>query len=306
MLPEALWCLLSAALTAAQASATLSLNSNSAFSQSNTPNPPQFILPNAPILTISVALCSSTTSVPRFFVTNSSTTVTPTSNGGTDVFEIQLTQGLGIWSGIFTHGGLLAIEGLGEVSFQLGVSDEDPIHEILPSSDLPLLGDTTSNQALIFSPAFSEVDVYIPTFPNYTFPPANQSQPSLPSSSPNFTLILSPTSSSPSLTSLPQTGCMLGSRNSTGVIANESLWLPNSNGWRTQWLVEGLTPSTNYTAYVIQNGTKVGGPIYFATKSGMLFSAYHIVPTLHTLFHFPNRPQQAVHPSIRPITFLIK
>lgn len=31
--------------------------------------------------------------------------------------------------------------------------------------------------------------------------------------------------------------------------------------------MEGLSPSTNYTAYAIQNGTKVAGPIYFATKS---------------------------------------
>lgn len=33
----------------------------------------------------------------------------------------------------------------------------------------------------------------------------------------------------------------------------------------------GLTPSTNYTAYVLLNSTKVSGPIFFSTKSGMLY-----------------------------------
>jgi len=35
-----------------------------------------------------------------------------------------------------------------------------------------------------------------------------------------------------------------------------------------EFLVEGLDPSTNYTAYTVQSGTKVGGPIFFVTKSG--------------------------------------
>ncbi|KAI6001347.1 hypothetical protein EDD15DRAFT_2158590, partial [Pisolithus albus] len=37
--------------------------------------------------------------------------------------------------------------------------------------------------------------------------------------------------------------------------------------WRLQWFVEGFSPSTNYTAYVIQDRVKVSGPIYFLTKS---------------------------------------
>ncbi|KAG5726080.1 Stretch-activated cation channel MID1 [Termitomyces sp. T112] len=266
MLPETLWCLLGAALAAAQARQKLPLNSNSAFSPDNIPNPPAFTLPAAVNLTISVALCS-TNSHPRFFVTNTSIVAVPGSEGGKDVFEIEYTDGLGSWTGNFVDGGVLAIEDSEQTSFEVGISDEDPIHSLLPNPDLPLLGDTTSDQAIIFSPVFSEVRYYVPTWPNYTFPPANLTQPPLPSGSPNYTLIISPTSSTPSLASLPQTGCMLLSRRSTGTISNESLWLRDAHGWRTQWLVEGLAPSANYTAYVIKDSTQVGGPIYFATKS---------------------------------------
>ncbi|KAG6868905.1 hypothetical protein C0993_008203 [Termitomyces sp. T159_Od127] len=267
MLPETLWCLIWATLAATQAPRKLPLNSNSAFSPENIPNPPVFTLPPAANLTISVALCSSTNSPARFLVTNSSTSSVPDSRGGKDVFEIEYTDGLGIWSGNLVNGGVLAVEDLGQTSFEVGLSDQDPIHGLQSDTDLPLLGDTTSSQALIFSPAFSEIHYYVPKWPNYTFPPANLSQPPLPSGLPNYTLVISPTSSTPSLTSIPRTGCMLLSQKSMGTISNESLWLRDISGWRTQWLLEGLVPSTNYTAYVIQNSAQVRGPIYFATKS---------------------------------------
>jgi calcium channel MID1 len=134
-------------------------------------------------------------------------------------------------------------------------------------NELPFFGDTTSNQALLFSPPFAKPFVQVPTYPNYTLPVASLAfTDTPPSSPPNYTLVLSPTPSS-SLTSGPQTGCFLSSQNITGTIANQSLWLRDEEGWRVQWLLEGLSPSTNYTAYAIQDGTKVAGPIYFATKS---------------------------------------
>ncbi|KAG6848464.1 hypothetical protein H0H93_016751 [Arthromyces matolae] len=270
MLPETLWLLVSALLAAGQNRKALSLNSNSPFSPTTVPNPPQFTLPSTANITISVALCSSSASLPRFFVTNSSDEANaPSSGGDIDVYEIVLKNGWGTWSGTFEDGGVLAIEDIGQTSFEIGLSDQEPIHRILPDNDLPQLADTTANQALIFSPAFSPVTYYVPSFPNYTFPPPNLTQPTIPpgSGAPNFTLILSPTSSSPSLTSLPQTGCMLSSRNSSGTVAEQGLWLRDNSGWRMQFLVEALVPSTNYTAYVIQDSTQVGGPIYFATKS---------------------------------------
>ncbi|RDB24086.1 Stretch-activated cation channel MID1 [Hypsizygus marmoreus] len=260
MLPEALICLLNVALAFAQTQQALPLNALASFTPSNTPKPPVLSLPTSSNLSVTVALCSSGNN-PRFFVTNSSDAI-PGSSGGKSVFEITLKDGYGNWTGPFRDGGVLAIEDVGQSSFELGVSEQGPIHEILPN--LPLLGDTTSNQALLFSPAFAISQNDKPTYPNYTLPPANASLPEPPSDIPNFTLFVSPTSS---LTPLPQSGCMLSSQNSTGTVVNQSLWLKDKQGWRTQWLLEALTPATNYTAYVVKDRTKVSGPINFVTKS---------------------------------------
>lgn len=137
-------------------------------------------------------------------------------------------------------------------------------HEILDT--LPLLGDTTANQALIFSSPFSTETVPQPSYPNYTLPSANPSVGTAPASL-LFRLVLAPLSSQ--LTSLPQTSCSLGNASSTGTIKLNDLWLREAEGWRSQWLVDGLSPGTNYTAYVIQDQIKVSGPIYLVTKSGM-------------------------------------
>ena len=145
----------------------------------------------------------------------------------------------------------------------------DPFHEHLSIS--PLLGDTTSNQALVFSQPFAPAPKDFPSYPNYTLPQANLSFPAAPVS-PNLTLIISPTSSDPPLTSVPQTGCRLAQTTSTGRQLNQSLWLKDSDGWRSQWLMGDLKPVTNYTAYVIQDNTKISGPIMFTTKSGELLS----------------------------------
>jgi calcium channel MID1 len=140
--------------------------------------------------------------------------------------------------------------------------DADPLHQHLDAR--PFLGDTTSNEALVFSPPFAPISPEQPSYPNYTLPPANLSLPS-PPSSPNFTLILAPTSSS---LSVPQTGCRLSAIQSSGNELNQTLWLRDQTGWRSQWLIGGLNPATNYTAFVVQDSTKVSGPIYFLTKSG--------------------------------------
>jgi hypothetical protein len=138
-----------------------------------------------------------------------------------------------------------------------------PLHQHL--STPPLLGDTTSNGAILFSPPFALAPNEQPTYPNYTLPLANLTQPT-PPSSPNFTLILSPTSSS--LAAGLQTGCKLASTQSSGNQISQTPWLRDQDGWRSQWLIGGLTSATNYTAFVIQDNTKVSGPIYLATKSG--------------------------------------
>lgn len=288
--------LLFPALGFAQTTQDLLLNSISSFSPNNTPNPPIFALPKSNNLTISVALCSVTNPPPRFFVSNSSDA------GGMDRFEILLDSGQGSWTGALPDRATLAVEDVGPASFEVGVSDQgmsllflhlelsEPsvvgrIHETLPQ--LPFLGDTTSNQALLFSPPFDPPPYTPPTYPNYTLPPANLSLPSPPSNSPNFTLVILATADS---VSIPRTGCFLSSQQSVGTPARKDLWLRDRKGWRSQWFMEGLTPSTNYTAYIVQDEIKVSGPIYFATKSRS-FSIYLLqTPLAHSL-----QPHSHVH-----------
>lgn len=123
---------------------------------------------------------------------------------------------------------------------------------------------------MLYSYPFDPPDIDSPTYPNYTLPDANTSFPSPPSarSVSNFSLVFAPTSSE--LTTLPQTGCALRNVSSEGHVLEQQLWLRDAEGWRSEWLLGGLTPGTNYTAYTIEDDTKVSGPIYLSTKSGML------------------------------------
>ncbi|KIK34620.1 hypothetical protein CY34DRAFT_40835, partial [Suillus luteus UH-Slu-Lm8-n1] len=77
-------------------------------------------------------------------------------------------------------------------------------------------------------------------------------------------LVIAPTSSS--LASGMQTACRINSTSSAGSVVSNDLWLHDNRGCRFQWLVDDLTPSTNYTACVIQDQAKLSGPIYFTTK----------------------------------------
>ena len=277
MLPETLLCLLSAALILAQTRQELTLDSLFIFNSTGLPNPPSFDLPFARNLSISVALCSSSTSLPRFFVTNGTATDNPGPEGGEDVYEIRISNGYGTFTGDFTAGGILAVDNAGQIPFEVGISDGGPMHGTL--GEVPLLGDTTANQVLLFSPPYASAPVEDPTYPNYTLPAANASLPS-PPTAPNFTLIISPTSAS---FSLSQSACLLSSQSSTGTIASQFPWLRDEQGWRMQWIVEGLSPQTNYTAFVVQDGSKVSGPIYFVTKSAS-FSC----PLVSSLPYCPN------------------
>ena len=150
-----------------------------------------------------------------------------------------------------------------------------PMHTVTDSLDtLPLLGDTTSNQVLLFSQSTAPPPSQdTPQYPNYTLPAANLSYPVGPSSPMNVSLFLITTDAS-SLSTLPRTGCAMrastaDSARNLGASQSQGLWLRDQSGWRWQWLVNGLTPQTNYTVYAIANETYVSGPINFATKSGM-------------------------------------
>ncbi|KAJ7284573.1 stretch-activated Ca2+-permeable channel component-domain-containing protein [Mycena rebaudengoi] len=262
MLPATLLLLLNAAIAVAQTRQLLAINS---VVKQQAPNPPFFTIPSGSQLAVSIAVCSGAADsvVPRFFVTNSSSDASPGSQGGTDIFEIVVNKGHGNWTGTFPNGGVLGVEDANRVPFEIGLSNGIPIHEVVPGR--PLLGDTTATQALLFSHALSPQSLQDPSYPNYTLPSANLSAPAAPSNFANLTLIVSPTSNG--LATMEQAACMLLQQKSSGTIETQSLWLRNTSGWRSEWLVTGLTPKTNYTMYVIENSFKVSGPIYFVTKS---------------------------------------
>lgn len=48
----------------------------------------------------------------------------------------------------------------------------------------------------------------------------------------------------------------------------ETVVLRDAQGWRSQWILEGLEPSTNYTAFIVEDTQTVSPPLYFTTKSG--------------------------------------
>ncbi|KAF9220568.1 hypothetical protein BS17DRAFT_786749 [Gyrodon lividus] len=278
-LPQTLLCLLHASIAFAQTQQALSLNSVTSFSSYTIPGSALFGLPPSSQLTVSIASCSSQASPARFFMTNSTSGIVPGPGGSTDVFEISLNNGYGQWSGSAPGGGLLSVQDLQQGSFQVSVSNNGTTYGIL--DQLPLLGDTTANQAIIFSHAFYPESPEQPNYPNYTLPPANLSASDNPPFTPTFNLVIAPTSSQ--LSSLPQTACTLINTSSTSSIIKNDLWLRDMDGWRSQWLIDGLSPSTNYTAYVIQDQLKVSGPIYFATKS-----AGFPCPLLHSLPYCPS------------------
>ncbi|KAF7317056.1 putative acetate kinase [Mycena chlorophos] len=264
-LPAALVLLLKAALAAAQRT-TLNVGYVLSVSTLNAADTFYTIPTAATQLALSIALCSGSinSTSPRFFVSNASSTASPGSGGGEDVFEIVLDQGVGNWTGTFPEGGVLGVEDDANVQmpFEIGLSDGVPIHQLI--SEPLLFGDSTTTQAILFSPPFSPENLQDPTYPNYTLPSANLSyQP--PTDPTNYTVIVSPTSNS--LTTMQQTACALRTQKSTGIVANQSLWMRDEEGWRTEWFFSGLVAQTNYTMYAIEDGYKVAGPIFFTTKS---------------------------------------
>jgi calcium channel MID1 len=96
-----------------------------------------------------------------------------------------------------------------------------------------------------------------PTYPNYTLSVANRSQHSL-------RFQITPLSYLTPPQDLQMAYEQASSQNTSGTIANSV----GTRRWSfsAQWLTSGLTPSTNYTAFVLQNNSKVGGLVLFATK----------------------------------------
>ena len=112
-----------------------------------------------------------------------------------------------------------------------------------------------------------------PTYPNYTLLPANVSTMASPPTPPSQTLLVFQTSNiSSSILEFNRSACGIthvpGNVVSFGNPLTTTTVLRDTNGWRTQWVLEGLTPSTNYTVFIVENTTVISGPLYFLTKSG--------------------------------------
>lgn len=140
----------------------------------------------------------------------------------------------------------------------------------------PLFGDTTATQALIFSSPFLDAPREEVTYPNYVLPPANSSIPDSVPTPPTQNLLVYKTANISSLVGLLNASfCAMaelpGNQIAPSRPLTSSTVLRDSTGWRTQWLLEGLAPSTNYTIFIVQDQALVSPPLYLSTKSGKHF-----------------------------------
>ncbi|WVR05245.1 hypothetical protein IAU60_002257 [Kwoniella sp. DSM 27419] len=170
---------------------------------------------------------------------------------------------------------------------QMSASADAPLRGLSPA--LPLLGDTTSTLALIFSPLLAPLTQPEPSYPNYTLPspqlvfePFSTISSSLSDNSSlattNLTLLVVPTASSPTNEGLDNSYCAAQlAVNSTHNLASSVVLQTSSGnpewssvggqeGYRHHWVIGGLTAETNYTAWIVDDNGVMSGPIWFATK----------------------------------------
>jgi calcium channel MID1 len=244
---------------------------------------------------LTIAVCGAVLPLPQFFVSDQTDATLPgptDAPGSQDGQEIEPDQGLVSLNDVELTGGALAIwprAGAGaNWTLDVAISEggestlvllnvlcdlifsvlSGPIHQRM--TQLPLLGDTSSTRAILFSPPFLAPNFTEPKYPNYTFQPAIPNIPSSPSvpPAPNATLLLFPTASANETVWLTNSACALSSKLGGLLVDTVSRnVLRDSDGWRVQWFVDGLSSSTNYTAYVIEDGVRVSGPSFFLTKS---------------------------------------
>lgn len=166
-----------------------------------------------------------------------------------------------------------------------------PSESISPSA--PLLGDTTQNAVLLFSPLLQQAPILQPTYPNYTLPGAQlplvpyagpSAQTNLTTLSIDLEVVVLPTASSPTNVGLDLSSCAIRSANqSSSFLASPGNMLVNATtqwmtvggveGYRTMWVLGGLGAETNYTAWLVDNRGGLSQPIWFTTKQGELDEA---------------------------------
>ncbi|KZW03158.1 hypothetical protein EXIGLDRAFT_240750 [Exidia glandulosa HHB12029] len=239
-------------------------------------------------------------------------------------------HGWGAWEGELQHGAIVSVD-VDESWIEYADEEDEPIEvrfaespvdahfdfeiERLPSISrraepqkpfnataplrIPVLGDTTTTQAIIFSPPFtaapSPQEQGLSTqYPNYSLPLINPSldqlHPPANDSLPDWHLEIEHTvaferrtgeAAIPHRLALEARGSCIARRavqkrqhigptfssKEQDVTANVTLALRGTDGWRLQWIIEGLLPGLNYTAYIM-TADNLLGPIYFATKNG--------------------------------------
>lgn len=188
------------------------------------------------------------------------------------------------------------LTGDGNIVVQLGVSGDKPLHAVSPQS--PFFGDSTADSAMIFSPLLLVSPQTQPTYPNYTLPLAQMVFPSYSSAASSSTgdfnedvsVIVVPTSNSPTTQGLGQSQCAVQAANTTsGRAGSETLiyntttpqWtaLDSEEGFRTTWVVGQLdNGATNYTAFVVDSGGTMSQPMWFTTKEAD-FPCQLLLPT---------------------------
>ncbi|WVW83117.1 hypothetical protein I302_105135 [Kwoniella bestiolae CBS 10118] len=305
----------------------------------------QLVLPPSNLLYLTFSICtltSNTTLLPNILISNEdppsfdlgSRSVIDQSSGGTKVggynrrnnkngntWNVVMDRGFGNWTMNNTLGDMASVnvlfglglendgETLDEIDVQGGVivqmsaSGDGPLNSI--SSSVPFLGDTTSSQALIFSPLLYASESIQPTYPNYTLPPAQLPLNPFPtddlspsslipgntSLSNNLTLYIVPTNSdsSPTINGLEYSTCAISlAVNATGFLAEKAIvrsndepeWsnVDDQEGYRHYWAVGGLSAGTNYTTWIRDDRGVWAGPVWFTTKSES-FPCQLVLPT---------------------------
>ncbi|GJJ14383.1 hypothetical protein Clacol_008647 [Clathrus columnatus] len=285
------------------------LQPNQLFTLNNFASSTSFLLPEVNPIAISISICSSSNNASPNIVLKNGTSGSTT--------NIALTQGLGTFQGFLSKSSTLQIDATsGELDLEIGILSDSHLPPDLDT--LPQVGDTTATQGIFFSPEFASSNHISPTFPNYTLPLGVLDPPSPPANPPNFTLILLPTQELSSQPQLSNSACGLqritngidgaivispsSGVSDNGVNVTTSMVLKDiKRGWRFQWLVEGLQPSTNYTIWTILDGVFVAGPINTLTKSAWAIPLPP-PPDGATTYTSTNLPTSIADPLISTIT----
>lgn len=174
---------------------------------------------------------------------------------------------------------------------------------------------------MLFSPPFLATPFVEPIFPNYTLPSANLAAPTTPNNAPNNTIIIVPSAKlvdpqGSALSNLTLSSCYLASLSivsnaagtpttpgapgttATATVSTSLALRDQSRGWRTQFLVEGLTPSTEYTMYTVATSSQGGVPILSQPASFKTKSASFACTLVHSLPFCPSVSWAAPFPPL--------